>query len=136
MTVRIPNNSKLKQSIRSFYNSLYKQFKEQNPTDKTYTREKLMQNIRNILSVDGTSINELDVRNSTYNEWNLKGYKEFLYNTWYFAVVVSKTINGEVIGIIQDGHHNSQHHNDEMETKPYDESVKKALSLIERIEKL
>ena len=83
MTVRIPNNSKLKQSIRSFYNSLYKQFKEQNPTDKTYTREKLMQNIRNILSVDGTSINELDVRNSTYNEWNLKGYKEFLYNTWY-----------------------------------------------------
>jgi len=136
MIVRIPRNSKLRQSIRSFYNSLYKKFKEQNPDDKTYTRKKLIQNIKNILSVDGTTINELDIKNSTYNEWDSKGYKEFSYNTWFFAVVVSKTVTGEVIGMIQDGHHNSQHHNDEMQTQPYDESVKKMLSLIERIENL
>ena len=134
MIVRISKNSKLKDSICQFYIGLYKQFKAQNPNDKTYTREKLFQNIREILSIDGKNINQKLLRNSIYYSWDNNGWKEFQYKTWYFAITIHKMPNGSTIGIIQDGHHNSNHHNDKMETQPYDESIINIISIIENYE--
>lgn len=59
--------SQLKNKIRDTYIDLYRKFKRENPTDKTYTRTKLQQNIRNVLSVGRISIDDVLLRQSTYN---------------------------------------------------------------------
>ena len=118
--------SQLKNKIRDTYIDLYRKFKRENPTYNTYTRNRLQQNIRNVLSVGRISIDDVLLRQSTYNPWQQNGWVEIPpYNHWYFAVLKKTDKKGRIFFEIQDCIYEAYHHNDTMQTQPYNESIRK-----------
>jgi hypothetical protein len=99
---------------------MYEKFKREYPTDVTYTKQKLQRNIRSVLSIAFKSIPKTQIIGSTYEQWDAKGYKEIRFKNWFFAVTLEQGSDGCIYAVIQDGHHNSLHHNDQMQTQPYD----------------
>lgn len=134
--VVIPKSLKLKEKITSYYTDLYIQYRKENPEAKDYTYKKLRQNISNVAAFSKETIDELNIKPSRYNAWSNIGWKEYYYSHWYFAIEIVRNSNNQAVAMVKDAHYEAEHHNDEMQTQPYDESVKKALSLIERIENL
>lgn len=119
----IPFNQKqLTQKISQFYTQNYYAFKRAYP-NKVYTPAQLRTNIQNALSIRNSIINDTDIKETTINNWKQQGWREFKFLHWFFAVKVSRKPNGIIIGAIMDAMHESQHHNDTMQTKPYNESI-------------
>lgn len=55
----------------------------------------------------------------------------------FYAVTIQNGKNGKSVAFIQDVHHENDNHNDTLHTDPYvDESLRKILSLMERVENL
>lgn len=133
--VVIPKSLKLKEKITSYYTDLYIQYRKENPEAKDYTYKKLRQNISNVAAFSKETIDELNIKPSRYNAWSNNGWKEY-YSHWYFAIEIVRNSSNQAVAVVKDAHYEAEHHNNEMQTQPYDESVKKALSLIERIENL
>jgi len=104
-------------------------------TGKAYPLTKLKQNIAQALSVNGDYVDPIELKEPIYNDWILKNYKVLHYGHWFYAVQVMTGAEGEIIAKVVDALYDGDYHNDKMETKPYDESIQKILSLIERIEK-
>ena len=100
--VRIPRSSRIRQIIRDTYIELYRKFKEKNPKDKGYTREKLAQNIRNASCINGKMLSEYDVVNPSFDAWVTAGYKQVYHFHWYFAVAYSHSPVREICGILDE----------------------------------
>lgn len=115
--------SPLRNKIKNTYTCLYKQFKNENPHDKTYTRKKLRQNISNVLSVGRIFVDESSLRQPQYNPWVQSGWIEIpSYRHWHFAVVKKIDKRGRTFFEIQDCVYEGDYHNDTMQTQPYNES--------------
>jgi len=137
--VKIPYHSKVRDIVKDTYTKLYNERKAAMPNDKGYTRKQLTQNINNVTSINNKEINVFEIRNSTFDDWVAKGWKQIYYSHWYFAIIVKRDGNNGAVAEIQDAHYEGEHHNDELHGGPYDsmnESLKQVLSLIERIDKL
>lgn len=134
--VVIPKSLNLKDKIASFYKDLYVKYRKENPKAKDYTYKQLRKNIANVAAFAKETIEEINLKPSRYDAWSKNGWKEYCYSHWYFAIEIARNPNNQVVALVKDAHYEGEHHNDEMQTRPYDESIKKVQSLIERMENL
>ena len=133
--VNLPLN--IRNRIRNYYNTLYNERRLKYPYSTTYTRAQLRNNIRKALSIHGSIITELDIKQPIYNDWLSMGFKEIRDNNWHYAIILKKDKKGKIIAIVQDAHHKNDNHNDTLTTKPYESiGYKMTLSLIERLERI
>ena len=68
--VIFPKNDKVRKKIRDTYRTLWKAWKQENPTSRAYPLSQLNQNIRRALSIHGRILNENYIENSRYNGWS------------------------------------------------------------------
>lgn len=132
--VIIPIGSLVRTKIRNTYTTLYEGYCKNTPPHlRTYTRKKLSENIRQIVSVGRITINTDSLLQPRKDEWVNKGYKVFSFHSWFFAVILTKSKRGIIRAEIQDGFFNGDYHNDVKNTKPWDEGVvpKKKLMITE-----
>ena len=136
----IPKGCTLKKKVRDFYITNYFNFKRENPDDREYTRTKLRNNISSVLSITRQTFENTALQPPKYNPWMTSGTYEVSFSHWFFAVRLKKSKNGSIIGVIIDGHHESEHHNDTMDTKPYESRTQSkwmgVYNLMERIERV
>lgn len=120
----IYNEKILGDKVKRFYTENYRQFKKKYP-NRPYTKKQLTTNIINALSIKGCTITEEHIHGSIIKQWMENGWKEFKRSHWFYAIKIIRKMDGNVVGVIMDAMHESQHHNDTMQTRPYDESVKR-----------
>lgn len=120
--VRIPKASNIRTIIRKTYRDLYDARKAAMPNDSAYTRKQLEQNIKNASAINGKIVTDIGIKNSTFEEWATRGWKQLYHFHWYFAVTLNRTRDGEIIAVVQDAHYEGEHHNDTLTSQPYDES--------------
>lgn len=72
--------------VNEKYVELYTQMKM--ATGSTYPRRKLIDNIRNVLSINGGYIEPSQLKEPTINNWKNIGNKVLQYNNWYYGVVL------------------------------------------------
>lgn len=117
------------------YTSLYRAMKQKLGT--AYPKTKLADNIRNALSINGTSVDILHLKEPIYNSWKSNNLKVIKYNHWYYAIRLVKKPNGVLLAYAIDVLYEGDYHNDVMQTQPYvDETILKVLNLIERMNNL
>ncbi len=75
------------------------------------------------MSVRKCNITPQDIKTPIIESWKEAGWYEISFWTWYFAVEIRLDKNKNIVLRIMDGVHNSEHHNDNMETSPYDETM-------------
>ena len=129
--VVIPQSIAIKVSRK--YTNLRRQMK--NNEGRTYSIEKLKQNISNALSINGQYIDSYKLREPVLETWVANGYRVLNYNHWYYAVFLFTNPKGEVVAKVVDAIYEGDYHNNKMQTKPY-ESVYKIANLIERMNQL
>lgn len=120
--VRIPRASNIRTIIRKTYRDLYDARKAAMPDDSAYTRKQLEQNIKNASAINGKIVTDIDIKNSSFEDWASRGWKQLYHFHWYFAVTLNRTRDGEIIAVVQDAHYEGEHHNDTLTSQPYDES--------------
>lgn len=120
--VKIPKASNIRTIIRKTYRDLYDARKAAMSDDSAYTRKQLEQNIKNASSINGKVVSDIDIKNSSFEEWASSGWKQLYHFHWYFAVTLNRTMGGEIIAVVQDAHYEGEHHNDTLTSQPYDES--------------
>ena len=114
--VVIPQSIAIKVSNK--YSTLRRQ--KARRTGRLYPIAQLRTNISNALSINGDYIDANKLRNPTYNDWINKGYKVLPYSHWFYAITLMVRSDGEVIAKAVDSLHESDYHNDKMQTKPYE----------------
>lgn len=123
------NQDRLIEIISAFYVEHYKKFKKENPNGR-YTRKQLRTNIRNAISINGTTATERDIRETTISNWKSNEWKEVKFLHWYFALKLIRKPNSEIVGAIMDALHESRHHNDIMQTSPYESQLRNRKTII------
>ena len=123
ITVVISKASNVRRTIKERYQELYQEWKIENPGSKNYTRIQLNTNIKNALSVNGKSFDEHQFRQAAIDKW--RGEKVLPYAHWYFLVRFQNDKSGNIYGIIEDACYEGDYHNDNMNTRPYNEALKR-----------
>ena len=128
----LPRGHSLRNKIVETYSHLYNEWRRTHIGSSAYTVRQLNTNIRNAYSVVRQSFPETSFKLSTYAPWAANGWYEVYYSHWYFAVTFVTLRSGAVRAQIQDGIYEGYHHNDIMNTKPYEsKTYKKAILLTE-----
>ncbi len=128
----LPRGHSLRNKIVETYSHLYNEWRRTHIGSSAYTVRQLNTNIRNAYSVVRQSFPETSFKLSTYAPWAANGWYEVYYSHWYFAVTFVTLRSGAVRAQIQDGIYEGYHHNDIMNTKPYEsKTYKKARVLTE-----
>lgn len=71
---------------------------------------------------------DVNLSQPNYDEWVSKGYKQFIYKNWYFAVEYVVRSNGQGQWITVDCHHNSKNHNDTLLNESILRRIKELIS--------
>ena len=122
LKVRFKPQTSLRQKIVDKYTYLYTEYCKSVPlSQRTYTRSQLRNNIRNVISVGKTSVEEIVIKEPMKTEWSANGWKVIPCNKhWYFAVEFALDSHGKLFLEIQDCCYEGDYHNDTMNTKPYE----------------
>ena len=137
MQIKVKLTKYIKDKIVNYYTELYYKRLERYPNDKSYTKKRLQQNIRNAKSIDNSIVTDSDITQPIYIPWINNGWKEIKANNWHYAIVLLNDGKGTIVAKGQDAHHKNDNHNDIMQTQPYtDESIIKIMNLIERMDNL
>ena len=126
--IRLTNSTQRK--VTQKYTALYRAMRRK--LGRTYPRTKLIDNIRNALSIHGELVEPIQLKEPTYIPWKNLKYKVIKHNHWYYAIKVVVDFSGRVIGYGVDGLYEGDYHNDTMNTKPYEsKTYKKSIVLTE-----
>lgn len=137
MQLKVKLTKYINDKIVNYYTELYNKRLKRYPNDRSYTKQQLLQNIRNAKSINNSTITDNDITQPTYTPWINNGWKEIKANNWHYAIILLNDGKGAIIAKGQDAHHKNDNHNNTMQTQPYtDESVIKIANLIERMNKL
>lgn len=137
MYIKVKLTKNILDKISDYYIELYNQRLGKYPYDRSYTKKQLQQNIRVAKSIHNTTITESDITQPIYIPWINNGWKEIKANNWHYAIVLMNNAKGDIVAMGQDAHHKNDNHNDIMQTQPYvDESYRRVMNLMERLDNL
>ena len=119
--VAIPRNKPIRQKIYDYYVNLFIGYKRENPNGK-YSHRKMLSYAQKAMGIVRWATVDTDsLIISDYNEWASRGYYQIKIWNWYYAFILVRK-RGKIFAEVQDVHHMNDHHNDKMQTQPYNES--------------
>lgn len=126
--IRTPRRIRITQRVLMYYVNIWREANKGLPI--TSIAPWVFSNTANVLRFSRYYLENFYVHPSTFAPWRNNGWNEFKFEHWYFAYVIKlDAVNGDYFAEIQSAHHESEHHNDTMQTKPY-ESISGKISKI------
>ena len=116
----VPRNSGIRKIIVDYYYNLYTQHRLRNP-HSSYTLKQMKEYVKHAYSYLRLPLNTDNLKTSDYEKWKNEGWLQYsAWNWYYYAFALKKKGKDEIVAVIKDVHHRNDHHNDTMETKPYE----------------
>lgn len=91
MKIYVNNTGRLTSKMERFYLQRYEKLKKEG---YKVNKSEMMTHFKNSSSILKKESLDFDLSQPTYDEWVSKGYKQFIYKDWYFAVEYVVRSNG------------------------------------------